>query len=80
MIYFPLVDTPKRIGELNKETKYSWFPILAKNPNKGIDCSHIKEGYLKYHVGKHYIYYLNSPAGIEIIRNLHQSMDAKRHF
>jgi toxin ParE1/3/4 len=33
-----------------------------------------------YHVGRHVIFYVESPIGIEVARVLHDSMDFPRHF
>ena len=40
----------------------------------------IREGYLKYAVGAHFVFYRQSDFGIVIIRILHQKMDAGRHL
>jgi toxin ParE1/3/4 len=40
----------------------------------------IRTGYLKYPVGRHFIFFLSSEAGIDVIRILHQSMDIERHL
>ena len=40
----------------------------------------VRDGYLKYSVGKHFVFFRQLDSGIEIIRILHQSMDVKRHL
>ena len=40
----------------------------------------IREGYLKYAVGSHFVYYRLSDSGIDIVRVLHQKMDVARHL
>ena len=40
----------------------------------------IRDGYFKYLSGMHAIYYRAAPHGIDIIRILHQMMDAERHL
>ena len=35
----------------------------------------VRQGYLKYPVGKHHVYFRRSDGGIEVIRIPHQSMD-----
>ena len=42
--------------------------------------SNIREGYFKYAVGLHMIYFKQRDLGIDIIRVLHQSMDVSRHL
>ncbi len=56
------------------------FPLLAENPNKGKKCDHVIQGYFKYTVGKHDIYFRKIETGIEIVRILHQRMDVKKHL
>ena len=56
------------------------FPLLAEDPAKGRKCDDIRQGYFKYGVGKHFIYFRNMEAGIEIVRILHQRMDVDRHL
>jgi toxin ParE1/3/4 len=40
----------------------------------------IREGYFKYSVGSHLVFYRQLDAGIDVIRILHQRMDADRHL
>jgi toxin ParE1/3/4 len=40
----------------------------------------IRDFYLKYTVGSHMIYYLKTDNGVDIMRILHQRMDAARHL
>jgi toxin ParE1/3/4 len=40
----------------------------------------VREGYLKYPVGSHFVFYRLGPGGIEVIRILHQRMDASRYL
>jgi toxin ParE1/3/4 len=51
------------------------FHLLAREPHRGRSCDDIRQGYLKYHVGRHVIFYRQSGADIEIIRILHERMD-----
>jgi toxin ParE1/3/4 len=52
------------------------FHQLASRPDKGKDCSNIKDGYRKFNVGSHVVFYhrINSDM-IEIVRVLHSRMD-----
>ena len=52
------------------------FQQLAANPLKGQDCSNIKQGYRKFSIGSHVVFYhqVNSDM-IEIVRVLHGRMD-----
>lgn len=40
----------------------------------------IREGYFKYAIGSHVIYYLLADAEIAVIRVLHRRMDVNRHL
>ena len=40
----------------------------------------IREGYLKYRSGEHFIYFKETDANITVIRILHKSMDVGRHL
>ena len=40
----------------------------------------IREGYFKYPVGSHFVFFQQSDEGIAVIRILHQSMDTDRHL
>lgn len=52
---------------------------LAAAPRLGRVCNEIREGYFKYSVGSHLVFYRPIVSGIEVIRILHQRMDFKRH-
>ena len=40
----------------------------------------VREGYFKYAVGSHLVFYRPSAIGIDVIRILHQRMDVERHL
>lgn len=40
----------------------------------------VRDGYLKYPVGRHLIFFVRRASGIEVVRILHERMDAARHF
>ena len=57
------------------------FHDLANRPDKGQNCDGVRQGYRKYRIGKHIIYYrMTEPKHIEIVRVLHGSMDIERHL
>jgi toxin ParE1/3/4 len=56
------------------------FRAIADNPEKGRSCDDIREGYRKYFVRKHIIFYRLGKKGIEIVRILHQRMDTEWHL
>jgi toxin ParE1/3/4 len=52
------------------------FHLLAGDPELGINCDYIKEGYSKYPQASHVIYYKEyNKNQIFIVRILHKSMD-----
>lgn len=52
------------------------FFLLAKNPNLGVSCDFIREGYRKFPQGSQLIFYKqNADATILVVRILHKSMD-----
>ena len=40
----------------------------------------VRNGYLKYAVGKHIVFFVRSGDGVAVIRVLHQRMDTERHL
>ena len=53
------------------------FHILGRNPQTGAACDDLREGYRKFPLGSHMIYYRNGhDVTIVIVRILHKSMDA----
>ncbi|WP_414122692.1 type II toxin-antitoxin system RelE/ParE family toxin [Corynebacterium nuruki] len=53
---------------------------LADVPDRGRPCPDIREGYRRYAVGSHLIFYRTSHARIDIVRILHQRMDPTLHL
>ena len=52
------------------------FQLLADEPELGINCHYIREGYNKYPQASHIIYYTkHNVHQILIVRILHKSMD-----
>lgn len=56
------------------------FSTLADNPEMGKRCDYIRNGYYKFPIGKHIIFYRRHVENITVIRVLHQSMDYEKHF
>jgi len=55
------------------------FQLLADEPEIGINCDYIREGYSKYPQANHVIYYKEHKVNqILIVRILHKSMDVNR--
>ena len=55
------------------------FQLLTDDPEIGINCDYIRDGYSKYPLANHVIYYkAHKENQIIIIRILHKSMDVNR--
>jgi len=56
------------------------FHDLADKPGLGRACDDIREGYFKYGVGKHVIFYRHTGKRIDIVRVMHGRMDIEQHL
>lgn len=56
------------------------FETLDDNPELGIKVEHIRSDYLCFQHRSHLIFFKKTNEGILIVRLLHTSMDAPRHF
>lgn len=52
---------------------------IAENPDRGRACDEIREGYRRYAIGSHLVFYLVHQDSADLIRILHQRMDPTRH-
>lgn len=53
---------------------------IADDPGRGRPCDEIREGYRRYNIGSHLVFYVESAGSIDLIRVLHQRMDPTRHL
>ena len=53
---------------------------VASDPDRGRVCDEIREGYRRYAIGSHLVFYVSDHDGIDVIRVLHQRMDPTRHL
>jgi len=55
---------------------------LARNPELGQRCDHIREGYRCLRINRHVVYYTYNvkPAVVRIVRLLHERMDPGRNL
>lgn len=53
---------------------------LASGRRFGRKIDDIRQGYQKYAVGQHFVFFRQKDQGIEVIRLLHKAMDAERHL
>ena len=52
---------------------------LASGERKGRRVD-VRDGYQKYTVGRHFVFFCLSDIDVDVIRILHQSMDVERHL
>ncbi len=77
--------TQKRWGKKQREVYTlqfdNTFHLLAKDPSIGADSDYIKDGYRRFPVASHMIFYRNiGNTKIEIVRILHKRMNAKNQL
>ena len=56
------------------------FVALAEAPKQFPACDYIRTGYRRSRVERHMIYFRITPYGINIVRVLHDRMDASKHL
>ncbi|GAB1392260.1 type II toxin-antitoxin system RelE/ParE family toxin [Rhodocyclaceae bacterium] len=56
------------------------FAELAQSPKTAQACDHIRQGYRRWSVERHMIYFRVMNYGIVVVRILHDRMDAPRHL
>lgn len=59
---------------------FACFEDLAENPQLGRQRDEVKAGYRSFPQGRHVVFYLVVPAGIEVIGIVHQSADVDTHL
>ena len=62
------------------DTLNNAFAELAQFPQRAPACDHIRRGYRRAAIESHVIYFRVSEHGVDIIRVLHERMDAPRHL
>jgi toxin ParE1/3/4 len=53
---------------------------IAADPHRGRACGDILEGYRRYSIGSHSVFYVERAESADVIRILHQRMDPTRHL
>ena len=72
--HWSLEQADRYVGDI-----ISTFDLIAEHPQKG-RVVQVRPGYLKFSSGSHDIYYKRGDRGVDVIRILHQRMDAQRHL
>ncbi len=75
--------TDDRWGEQQADTYYreiiKTIELLAMGDRQGRKAN-VRDGYLKYPIGRHLVYFTRENDRIKVVRVLHQSMDVDRHL
>lgn len=53
---------------------------VAADPDRGRPVDDIRQGYRRYAIGSHLVFYVQRGDRIDVIRILHQRMDPGRHL
>ena len=53
---------------------------VAVDPDRGRACDDIREGYRRYGIGSHLVFFVGTADTVDIVRILHQRMDPTRHL
>ena len=59
---------------------FGCFEELAANPRFGRERSEVKAGYRSFPQGRHVVFYLIVPKGVEVIGIVHQRADVDAHL
>lgn len=75
--------TEDRWGEQQADTYYreiiKTIELLATGDRQGRKAD-VRDGYLKYPIGRHFVYFTRENDRIKVVRVLHQGMDVDRHL
>lgn len=58
----------------------SAIELIAADPEKGRCCDDVREGYRRFRVGSHILFYRMADDVVDVVRILHQRMDVERHL
>ncbi len=65
----------KYIGEIRAAIER-----IAADPQRGRACDEIREGYRRYSIDSHLVFYVETASGVDVVRILHQRIDPTRHL
>ena len=75
--------TEGRWGQQQADTYYreiiKTIELLATGDRQGRKAD-VRDGYLKYPIGRHFVYFTRENDRIKVVRVLHQGMDVDRHL
>lgn len=74
----------ERWGECQDDAYYDEITAamnrVADAPSRGRQSDEVREGYRQIGIGSHRIFFVETAHGIDVVRILHQRMDADRHL
>lgn len=53
---------------------------VAADPERGRSCDDIRQGYRRYGIGSHLLFFVETADSVDIVRVLHQRVDPTRHL
>ncbi|MGL5861174.1 MAG: type II toxin-antitoxin system RelE/ParE family toxin [Phycicoccus sp.] len=53
---------------------------IGADPVRGRSCDEVRQGYRRYAIGSHLVFYRETPDSVDVIRILHQRMDPTRYL
>lgn len=53
---------------------------IGESPDRGRACDDIRQGYRRYAIGSHLVFYVVNHDCVDVVRILHQRMDPTRHL
>ena len=56
------------------------FALIAENPELGVACDYIREGYRHFHINHHLVFYRVAATKIHIVRVLHDGTNYTAHL
>jgi len=78
------LHTYERWGEAQADEYFEQLDAgirrLARHPELGKACGHVREGYRSFRINRHVVYYTVTLSIIHIIRVLHGRMDPDQHL
>ncbi len=70
----------KKQADLYYHQIISVFNLLKENPEEGIEVDEIRNGYRRFQIEKHFIFYKIKNTEIQIMRILNQRMNVLNHL
>ena len=69
-----------RQAEIYVTEIWSAIERIAAQPERGRNCDEVRDGYRRYAIGSHLVFYIEGDGSVDVIRILHQRMDPTLHL